>query len=152
MKMNLSVVNGFLAAVALVLAVGCGESRQATAPVSGTVTYKGAPVEGATVAFVSTTGAESATGMTDAAGRYTLSTFEKGDGAMLGEFKVRVFKYEGSTEEVQLGDGTGPEEMPDDYVPPQEGGAAPSAGPKHMLPEVYASFQRTPLSFTVEKR
>lgn len=123
---------------------GCGPSGPRTYPVTGTVMYQGAAVEDATVTFSAIEGNANAVGRTDAAGRYALTTFERNDGAVLGEYKVRVFKYEAPsrTEAAAV--------VPDDqYVEPplQE---TPPPPPKHLLPEVYASPARTPLSFTVQ--
>jgi hypothetical protein len=73
----------------LLSTIGCG-ARPGTAPtarVSGTVTYQGKPIEGVNIAFVPTSG-RPASGVTDASGRFTLSTFGTGDGAVLGSHKV----------------------------------------------------------------
>lgn len=90
---------GLLVAVML---VGCGgpdPSAECNA-VSLTVTYKGKPVEGAQVAFNSTSnGGRPAQGTTDAAGKAVLGTFSTDDGAMPGKYKVTVSKASG-------GDGT----------------------------------------------
>lgn len=88
-------------AMALFVA-GCGQSTQdanrpKTIPVTGTVTYKDAPVEGATVTFSpATQGPESrgAVGKTDASGKYQLTTFEPGDGAIPGSYVVTISKTE----------------------------------------------------------
>ena len=77
------------------LSVGCYDSgRPPTYPVSGTVTWQGNPVEGARVVFVPTGSQESAAGITDAAGKYQLTTFVAGDGAEPGEYRVKVAKYD----------------------------------------------------------
>ena len=133
-----------VAAVILGAAVGCGPSGPSTTGVSGTVTYRGEAVEGATVSFTPVSeGGQSAVGTTDAAGHYELTTFERGDGALAGDYKVRVFKYDSAAK--------GPEEVvaDEDYVPPSETDRPPPA-PKHVLPEDYAYDSRTPLQFTVE--
>jgi len=81
----------------LILA-GCGgggsdSDRPETVPATGTVTLQGQPVEGANVAFV----AESAEGRgavatTDESGHFELTTFEPGDGAIPGKYKVKISK------------------------------------------------------------
>ena len=95
-------MNRFASLVVLLLCAatavtgGCssGVRRPPTYPVSGTVTQKGKPLEGAAVVFVPTdASAEAATGVTDAAGKYQLTTFIAGDGAQAGEYKVKVSKY-----------------------------------------------------------
>lgn len=82
----------------LVLVGACnrGSSRPPTYPVTGTVTLKGKPLEGATVVFVPAEGAahEAATGTTDAAGKYKLSTYTADDGANAGEYRIKVSKFD----------------------------------------------------------
>lgn len=141
---NLSAARRLLALLALVAAVGCGPSKPETHPVTGTVLYKGAPVEGATVTFSSASGEGSAVGRTDAQGKYSLTTFERNDGALVGEYKVRVLKYD--TPPAPAAPAGGSDE---DYVPPPLEERAPPP-PKNLLPEIYSSTTRTPLSFTVE--
>lgn len=76
----------------LALLVGCDNPNHPTTyPVTGTVTYKGAPVEGAEVIFQAD-GAPLARGNTDAAGKFALRTFEPGDGAVSGNHRVSVVK------------------------------------------------------------
>jgi hypothetical protein len=73
----------------LALAVGCGSGRPKTAVVRGTVTYKGKPVPNGTITFTPNSG-PTATGEIAPDGSYQLTTFRKGDGAVLGEHKVVV--------------------------------------------------------------
>jgi hypothetical protein len=70
---------------------GCGSKNPATYSVSGTVTYRGKPVEGAGVMFMPNSG-RPASAMTDAQGRFTLRTFKDGDGAIAGENVVCISK------------------------------------------------------------
>lgn len=86
------------ATVCLLLLPGCkpGVSIK-TVPVSGTVKLEGAPLAGATVSFVGPDeNTKTATGVTDAEGRYRLSCFVTGttpvDGAMPGQYTVIVAK------------------------------------------------------------
>ena len=137
---------------------GCskGPSRPKTYSVSGTVTFNGQPVDGATVVFVpkalgtggaaAPQGPQVATGETDAQGRYSLGTFAKGDGAIPGEYLVKVFKYPKPA--TPAGTSSGGEE---EYRPPEEN-APPPPAPKNMLPEKYANEQTSGLSFTVEPK
>ena len=69
---------------------GCGSSRPATAQVTGEVHYKGQPVEGATVVFSSA--GPPAQGITDAAGKFSLRTYESEDGATLGTHRITISK------------------------------------------------------------
>lgn len=77
--------------VALLVA-GCGASGPAIVPVTGIVTLDGAPVEGATVTFVSKVGNRMADGKTDAAGKFSLTTQDAKPtpGALEGEHSVTV--------------------------------------------------------------
>lgn len=70
------------------LTMGCGDSLS-LAPASGTVTYKGQPVEGASVTFVQT--GHIGTGTTDSAGKFTISTNGK-PGAVVGKNGVMISK------------------------------------------------------------
>jgi len=81
----------------IVFVSGCGGdvAKQPTVKVTGIVTYEGEPVEGATVVFGAAAGQErGASGITDATGRFNLTTYEKDDGAIVGPFTVAIFKTE----------------------------------------------------------
>jgi hypothetical protein len=77
---------------------GCGrgpvDGRPTPVPASGTIIYKSKPVDGAKVVFAPQDHAHAAVGQTDAQGRFTLQTFEPGDGAVVGKYKVVVSKFE----------------------------------------------------------
>ena len=131
-------------AIALIAVVGlwltgCDRGpggRPATAPVTGVVRCGGDAVAGATVGFQADAGGRSATGITDAQGRYQLSTFARGDGAVPGNYKVIVLKYATATE------SSGGQVA---YVPPQ----GPEPPPKHLLPEKYAAAKTSGLEAAV---
>ncbi|QDV49426.1 carboxypeptidase regulatory-like domain-containing protein [Gimesia fumaroli] len=81
------------------------KQRPQTFPASGTVTFKGAPLEGATVIFRSNSGEpQAAVGRTDQEGKFQLRTFEDGDGAIAGEHSVAItcVKTEGPPEGANL--------------------------------------------------
>lgn len=146
-----------LLSVLLMFSAGCGgESRPTTHPVTGTVASKGSPVAGATVSFSPTeTDAETraAMGITDAQGNYSLTTFESGDGAIPGSYKVRVVKHDQPAAPPKVSERSEASvsaegEMPADYVLQES--TAPTGPPKNLLPEKYASPSTTPLTFTVE--
>jgi len=80
-----------ISAVVLVSLVGCG--GRSLGKVSGVVTYKGKPLEGASVMFIAKD-ARPAQGTTDASGRYELTTSDLGDGAAAGEHTVIISKTE----------------------------------------------------------
>jgi hypothetical protein len=84
-----------LIVLASLLISGCANSdRPKLAKVSGTVTLDKMPVEGAAVMFMPVGGGRPAQGLTDAQGKFTLTTFEDGDGAIIGEHKVTVTKMQ----------------------------------------------------------
>jgi hypothetical protein len=78
---------------------GCGGSNEyETTPVSGVVTCQGKPVGNATVNFTPLLDASRAPGqrgrpalgLTDKDGRFTLTTYNDGDGAIVGKHTVTV--------------------------------------------------------------
>ncbi len=95
MHKNLGVFCGRIILLTVFAAVvgGCGDDRPDTLPAGGTITYNGQPVAEARVMFL-VEGGRPASGMTDSEGRFELTTFEPGDGALPGEHKVTVSKKE----------------------------------------------------------
>jgi len=87
-----------LGLVLLLIVSGCGGSksvagRPATVPTKILVTYKGSPVEGAMVTLIpNESKGKGASGLTDASGQCKPTTFEPGDGAVAGSYKVIVSK------------------------------------------------------------
>jgi hypothetical protein len=75
---------------------GCSNSlRPPTYPVTGTVTFQGKPVAGAVITFVPTgEEGEAASAISDSEGKYALTTWEAGDGARPGEYRVKISKQE----------------------------------------------------------
>jgi hypothetical protein len=125
-----------LLAVAILVVVGCGGKdvgdRPTTMAAGGTVTYKGAPVEGASVTFSPEGGGKAAVGKTDAQGAFTLMTFEPGDGAVAGKYTIIITKR---TEQ--------PEEE-------NENSEAPAAPPvKDLLPTKYGNPNTSKLTAEV---
>ena len=84
----------------LLTCLGCGSKLPATKPVTGTVTYLGQPVEGATVMFGRDSRdiakGELAIGKTDAQGRFALSTHFGSEtdakGVVAGDYAVTISK------------------------------------------------------------
>ena len=73
--------SSLLLLISIAFSLGCpqgGPGGPPTYPVSGTVTYNGEPVGGANVTFVAGQGGQSAVGVTDASGKYELTTFAAG--------------------------------------------------------------------------
>lgn len=102
-------------------------SPPSTLPVTGRVLYDGAPVEGATVTFMpASDGIRPAIGVTDAAGAFTLSCFENGDGATPGEYHVTVTKTEIGEEEELVLEDEGAEPVVRNFLPEKYSSAATS--------------------------
>jgi len=136
----------------LVLA-GCSGSagRPDLYPVSGTVLYNGKPVENATVSFLADGAPRAATGVTDAEGKYQLTTFDLNDGAVAGTHKITVTKMEagatagGMTKEEEnklLNDPTA--------LAGQMSQGTENKAPKSLIPEKYASVETSGLSEEVK--
>jgi len=79
------------------LVSGCSSEpeRPPVYPVTGTVTMKSRPLENARIVFVPMQGGAPASGITDKEGKYSLTTFNAGDGAQAGQYGVKVAKYDG---------------------------------------------------------
>lgn len=124
--------------------VGCGgKPKRPVRPVIVTVTYKGTPVEGANITFISDEpDAPAAFGKTDASGVAKPRTPEIGDGVILGTHKVLINK-EQIVNEKKAADQESP-----DYVPPPPGGA-PVPVVKHLVPPKYNAPGTTPLTAEV---
>src|SRR5215469_1486493 len=103
----------FVSLVGLLSIAGCtGGEKLPTVPASGTVTYNGEPLEGATVNFLPKTqaeGAKGAAGQTDSRGRFSVQTYLGGEratpGALPGDYAVSVSKVENLTERLRPGAG-----------------------------------------------
>lgn len=87
-----------LVALALAVAPGCGndaaDGRPTPVVASGTVFYKQQPSAGAKVMFAPQDHQYAAVGQTDSNGRFELQTFEPQDGAVPGQYKIAVTKFE----------------------------------------------------------
>jgi hypothetical protein len=147
-----------LAACILGLASGCSRGRQypPTHSVSGVVTFEGQPVADALVSFLPVDGQNPANGSTDASGRYELTSFTRGDGAMEGSFRVTIVKYEKEAEdkpavsaEKPAAEAESEETGNEGYVPAGMVVSQYDEGPKNLLPKQYADQQKTPLTAAV---
>lgn len=128
----------------LLVAGGCG-SGNTTIPVEGVVTLDGQPLEGAAVNFVPDPKGRPAHGETDAAGKFQLSTFAPGDGAIPGVHKVGVSKIEKPVG----APGLTPDGKPQLSGPPT--GLGPPPMPKALVPAKYLNPSTSGITVTVEK-
>jgi len=125
---------GLVALTVIAAAVaGCGYRRPARVPVEGVVTLDGRPLAGAAVMLVPEAGGRAGMGGTDKEGRFTISTYGAGDGAVFGPHRVVVTKF----------------------VPKKQGRAAADDASEavesvNSLPVVYAAPQTTPLRVDVQ--
>lgn len=135
-------------ALVLIATVGCSskpKDQPNLAPVSGRVTFKGKPVEGATVAFHGAKSPRAASGRTDGDGRYKLTMFNTNDGAVLGENVVTIMKVNSATQQTTaISIDTGG----DAYTKAMNSAAA-GAKSDSELPEKYGSKDQSGLSRTV---
>ena len=121
------------------LSSGCGAdpSKPALGKVTGKVTYKGEPLKRGSVTFTpdaakgGSTG-QNALGQIESDGSYELTTFNTGDGAILGQHVVTVQS----------------DDDPNAYKPKADGTYSYKL-PKPTIPVKYTKSDKTPLRFTV---
>jgi hypothetical protein len=136
-------VGGALALLVAVPACSSGPKRPSTIKVSGKVTMNGTPVPGATVSFQPVAaGGRAAVGITDDAGKYVLTSFEAGDGAVAGDYGVAIVKNE-----TAAATGSSANANSDDYVPPEGLKEPPPA--KSLIPPRFNSPRESGLRATV---
>jgi hypothetical protein len=70
--------------------VGCGSKYPPTAPVKGKIAINGKPVTTGRISFHPVTGERPALANIQPDGSYSLTTFQRGDGALLGHHKVSI--------------------------------------------------------------
>jgi len=128
-----------LIAASLAVASACGDGRIKTYPVSGKVLVDGRPAAGARVVFHPIEGDEAfmrerpVDMATDADGGFELMTFEPGDGAPAGKYRVGI-KWRGG--------GQGSMQSEDE-------GRRPRAGGRDRLGGRYANAQQSGLTAEV---
>lgn len=127
------------AVLLVVLLCGCGGPKHPpTYAVQGVVSVGGKPLPDATVSFIPSSGQSPANGRTDASGRFTLTTFAPGDGAMEGSYGVAIMKFE----KIEAGSAV---DVSDANYDPN----AVSSPPRNLLSKKYASPQTSGLTATV---
>lgn len=150
----------FVLTAGLVSVSGCGDKLT---PVNGTVTYDGAPLDGATIVFTNEAGTKSATARSDDSGHFALQ-YDNGPGIPTGTYKVSVTR-------TKIVEGQAPGDpgakMDKGYLEKMKAKDLPKSGgpPAGLMPEVktgggkkadigdlpaiYSSPSTTPLSVTV---
>lgn len=129
-------------------AAGCAKTEGlGTVKAGGEVIYKGQPVAGATVTFVPQSGKGAAVAMSDQSGRFHLMTSGT-NGALPGSYKVTVTKSEEATAATsQTADLEARKKADMAGIKPASEAASL---PKNLLPEKYATADKTPLAFEVQ--
>jgi hypothetical protein len=123
-----SVLTFVLAAAAGGCSARHAEDRVKIVPVRGVVRLNGKPVDGARVDFHNASSDKpSAYATTDSEGKFTLTTYENGDGATPGKYRVAVTKAQEAGRHEQK------------TAPPifRGGGGAPK--PKWLIPQQYSN-------------
>ena len=131
----------------ILISAGCsGDSR--VAGVSGTVSLDGEPVGNAAVAFVPVDGGRPAFGITDTSGKYELTTFAAGDGALIGSHVVTITPAEDP--EPAADDASDSEDESLNSVVAE---FKPKKRPKRRsrIPDLYADQDTSGLSFEVRR-
>ncbi|MBA2112911.1 hypothetical protein [Bremerella alba] len=122
----------FMLSIGLMLCSGCfGQKGLETAPVTGIVTYNGKPLPYGRVSFRPPAGSP-ATGEIQSDGRFSLSTYGNGDGAIVGTHQVSV-----TATEVDAG------------VMAATAANTEMTVPKSMIPKKYTSFSTSELTAEV---
>lgn len=142
---------------------GCGPGTPKTYPVTGVLSLDDKPVPDATITFIADAGNnKSAATTSDAQGKYAISTFKQGDGAVPGSYKIIVAKYQKGAEENPYGDNNPPEveQTPEaisaaygkGYAGPPKGNAAKAPKEWNDVPAKYSDMAQSGLTFTVEAK
>jgi hypothetical protein len=146
-----------LGLLALLSLSGCSDGlpKLPTVPAQGTVTYNGTALEGAQVAFISTTPdtGKSANAVTDSQGHFELHTYLGGanqaSGAIPGDYVVTIEKWEG-----QMAGATDPASAMQSMVmsgdPTKKASGTGLPQPKLLTPEKYADAAKPEFKATVK--
>ena len=145
--------------VLLGMSIGCKSDTIPVHPVTGSITYKGENIEGATITFIpSDAGGYEATAVTGANGVYSLATpSAKRGGAVVGTYNVlieksiavdRQGKPIASESTIFVPDITAD---PSAYVPASAADNSMVPIMKSMLPKKYSDTSKPLLTATVQK-
>jgi len=141
--------------VVLIAGCGGGGKKLSTIEVTGTVTYNGAPLSGASVTFapVSEGQGNPAYGRTDAAGHYTLQT-SRGNvdaGTTPGKYRVAIRKREAIPPTEEGKELTRPANTSDTEDGQELTESTDTPEPESLIPVRYESYSTSELTATVEK-
>ncbi|GAB4129473.1 hypothetical protein [Thermopirellula anaerolimosa] len=128
---------------------GCGKGKTSvpkTYPTSIKITYRGQPLEGASVTLIpQDQSGRGASGVTNAEGVAKLAIPGLAEGAVPGKYWITVSKVEGG--------GAATATTAEEFYKQQEAGAnAAPSGPKQVLPVKYLSAQSSGLECTVAEQ
>jgi hypothetical protein len=104
-----------LAVGAAGLSCGCGEKAANMADVSGTVTMDGQPLSKARIEFSPTANGSPSMGLTDERGRYSLRFSRDMEGAMIGDYQVKISTYAPANPDAEPPTVEVPEKVPAKY-------------------------------------
>lgn len=134
---------------------GGGANQKTTYKVTGKVTMGGSPVPGATITFSPLDRTNPpAMGVTDTQGVYVLTTYDAGDGAAQGDYKVLAYKAAptANAAPTPTHDPTGASTQ--SFAPSHGGGgkkgSSVSGEGGSLLPAKYVSASTTTLTKTVQ--
>ncbi|MCO6044748.1 hypothetical protein NG895_12595 [Aeoliella sp. ICT_H6.2] len=127
----------------LLLVAGC-DSGPDTAQVSGLIVFDGEKVPKGTISFYPVGGGRPASGQIQSDGTYKLSTFDPGDGALLGEHKVAIESKEVS------GNAPKPKSLKEEVANPGAS-AVSNTTVTWIVPEKYAAVATSELTATVSE-
>jgi hypothetical protein len=122
---------------------GCGSDLPARAPVSGAITFNGQAVSAGTVTFYPSTG-RAALGKIQPDGSYRLTTFDDGDGAILGEHRVTI-------EATQVTGTTAPTSFEEEVQRGRSGQPVGAATMTWLVPYEFADRATSPLTAQVQR-
>jgi hypothetical protein len=125
-------------------ACGCSSGRRETAPVAGQVTYAGKPVPAGRIMFWPNDGGPPAAGELDSAGRYSLTTYETGDGAIAGPHRVTIdtLKVNAPSEPAKS--------LQDELKPGGNSSLSSKSSMEYLAPKKYSVIETSPLTATVQ--
>ncbi len=120
-------------------------------PVTGQVTFNGAPVAGATVTFSPKQDQPAAFAKTDTKGQYSLTTYESGDGAAAGDYVALVTKDVAAPAAAAPSGNHAQGYDQQRRTSGAHGAAAARAGSGSALPDKYGKMDQSPFTATVKE-